>query len=146
MADDILPPAPRPCGSCPYRRDVPSGVWDLSEYEKLPQYDLPTYEQPPGVFLCHQQDGRACAGWTACHDMDESLGLRLASGMGVIKDPEPFLTYTTPTPLWDSGADAAAHGARHVAAPDADAQKLIDKLTQKRVRLEGKARKAHPNG
>ncbi|WP_367277007.1 DUF6283 family protein [Bradyrhizobium sp.] len=20
-------PAPKPCGSCPYRRDVPSGIW-----------------------------------------------------------------------------------------------------------------------
>lgn len=137
MSDrNIRPPAANPCGSCPYRLDVPSGVWDLSEYEKLPLYDLPTYEQPPGVFLCHQQDGRACAGWAGCHDMEESLGLRLAASMGVIKDVEEFYVYTTPTPLWDSGAEAAAHGAKDVEAPDAAAQKVIDKLTTKRDRRE----------
>jgi hypothetical protein len=110
---------------------VPSGVWDLSEYEKLPLYDLPTYEQPPGVFLCHQQDGRACAGWTACHDMQESMGLRLAAGMGAIDDVDAFFDYTTPTPLWDSGAEAAAYGARDIEDPDADAQRVIDRLTKK---------------
>ncbi|MGW6728008.1 DUF6283 family protein [Nocardia sp. NPDC055029] len=28
-------PAPRPCASCLNRRDVPSGVWEFGEYEKL---------------------------------------------------------------------------------------------------------------
>lgn len=28
-------PSPRLCESCPYRRDVPSGIWDRSEYAKL---------------------------------------------------------------------------------------------------------------
>jgi hypothetical protein len=36
----INPPAPKPCESCPYRKDVPSGVWSEGEYRKLPQYDL----------------------------------------------------------------------------------------------------------
>ena len=25
----------QPCSSCPYRKDVPSGVWAHHEYEKL---------------------------------------------------------------------------------------------------------------
>ena len=70
-------PAKNPCGSCPYRRDVPSGVWDESEYHKLPEFDKPTAEQPPRVFMCHQDNDRLCAGWVACHDMDESLGFRI---------------------------------------------------------------------
>jgi uncharacterized protein DUF6283 len=28
-------PRRRPCPSCPYRRDVPSGLWDTCEYDKL---------------------------------------------------------------------------------------------------------------
>ncbi|WP_336794377.1 DUF6283 family protein [Gordonia malaquae] len=53
----VTSPAPRPCESCPYRRDVPSGVWAESEYEKLRAYDAPTGEQPVRLFLCHQYDG-----------------------------------------------------------------------------------------
>ena len=42
-------PAKNPCGSCPYRKDVPSGVWAVSEYLKLVEYDRPTGEQPVHV-------------------------------------------------------------------------------------------------
>ena len=44
-----------PCGSCPYRRDVPSGIWEQHEYDKLPEYDGQTWEQNPALFLCHQR-------------------------------------------------------------------------------------------
>ena len=50
------PPAPRPCDSCPYRQDVPSGIWAASEYAKLPAYDAPTCAQSARLFLCHQHD------------------------------------------------------------------------------------------
>jgi hypothetical protein len=53
-------PARNPCGSCPYRKDVPSGVWETLEYEKLPPYDGETFEQPFEAFFCHQQNGRLC--------------------------------------------------------------------------------------
>lgn len=130
----IDPPAPNPCGSCPYRRDVPSGVWEASEYEKLPAYDEETHAQPTGVFLCHQQDGKACAGWVGCHDMQHSLGLRLASGMGLIEDPDAFLDYETRVPLFDSGMEAAEHGLAGIENPDLEARRVIDKLTAKRER------------
>jgi hypothetical protein len=125
---EIKPPAPNPCGSCPYRRDVPSGVWSAEEYAKLETFDGATGEQPTSVFLCHQQDGRACAGWVGCHDMRESLGLRLAMSRGMIEDPGPFIDYETTVPLFDSGAEAGAHGMSGVLEPDGDAQRLIDKL------------------
>lgn len=131
----IRPPAARPCGSCPYRQDVPSGIWALDEYVKLPDYDAETPYQPPGVFMCHQQDGRACAGWVGCHDMDENLALRIAASTGAVADPDAFRDYTTPTPLWDSGADAAAHGAKGIADPDADARRVIAKLTARQQRI-----------
>ena len=57
----IDPPAKRPCGSCPYRRDAPSGIWSREEYEKLPEYDKPTAYQPPQVFMCHRNAGCLCA-------------------------------------------------------------------------------------
>lgn len=31
-----------PCSACPYRVDVPAGVWAREEYDKLDPYDLPT--------------------------------------------------------------------------------------------------------
>nr|WP_280343300.1 DUF6283 family protein [Nocardia neocaledoniensis] len=47
--DKIGPPAPRPCVSCPYRRDVPSGVWDFGEYEKLRGYVPPRWHLKPRI-------------------------------------------------------------------------------------------------
>lgn len=72
-------PAPKPCASCPYRRDVPSGVWHPDEYTKLRRYDEDTSQQPAGLFICHQTDAendarRVCAGWVGCHG-DQLLGL-----------------------------------------------------------------------
>lgn len=131
MSKPILPPASKPCGSCPYRKDVPSGVWDPSEYEKLLEYDRDTHEQPTGVFLCHRQDGRACAGWVGVHDMENSLGLRLACSMGGVEDAEPFFDYETETPLFDSGTEAAEHGMKEIANPGPDAQRVMDKLKRR---------------
>ncbi len=132
----IKPPAVNPCGSCPYRRDVPSGVWDDSEYVKLPRYDAPTPEQPMGVFMCHQQDGRICAGWAGCHDMYESIAVRLASLNGSLTgdDLEALLNYTSGVPLFSSGQQAADHGRSEISSPGPKAKATIDKLTRRRVR------------
>ena len=135
MAEEIRPPAPHPCGSCPYRRDVPSGVWDESEYDKLPEYDEPTGDQPIAVFLCHQQDGRACAGWVGCHDMENTLAIRIGAAAGLLSDDavEEILDYETSTPLWDTGGEAASHGVENLYDPDEDAQRVINKLKGKRA-------------
>lgn len=129
----IHPPAVNPCGSCPYRRDVPSGVWSEEEYAKLTPYDEDTGYQPPSVFMCHQQDGRLCAGWTACHDMYKNMGLRIAvvSDRIAPEDLDTILDYTTSVPTFSSGAEAAAHGRAEVEAPGPAAAKVIDKLTRK---------------
>jgi hypothetical protein len=135
MSDRIRPPAVNPCGSCPYRRDVPSGVWDESEYEKLPHYDGDTSEQPPSVFMCHQQNGRLCSGWVGCHDMYHNLGLRVAALDRITPDDlTAVLEYTTSVPLFASGAEAAAHGMAEVESPPNAATKIIDKLQSKRER------------
>jgi hypothetical protein len=122
---DANPPAANPCGSCPYRRDVPSGVWSPEEYDKLPEYDNDTGEQPFAIFMCHRQDNRVCAGWAGCHDMEEAIAVRIARP----ELAEALLDYSTDTPLWDSGLEAAEHGRRDVGDPDRDAQRIIDKLS-----------------
>jgi hypothetical protein len=125
-----LPPAPAPCGSCPYRRDVPSGLWEASEYERLPAYDAETWAQPHGVFCCHRQDGRLCAGWVAVHPMEHSFALRLAALQGWFSEDEldAILDYRTEVPLFASGAEACAHGLAEVEAPDVQARRLAGKL------------------
>lgn len=133
----MKPPAPNPCGSCPYRKDVPSGVWDKSEYEKLPAYDGPTYAQSLGVFLCHQQDGRLCAGWVGCHDMGESLAFRIASSNMSRADAMAVLNYKTAVPLFKSGAAAAAHGMKAIRRPGRKAKNVIENLLVKlKVKLK----------
>lgn len=132
---EIKPPPKRPCGSCPYRRDVPSGVWDASEYEKLPRYDLPTVEQPHGVFLCHQLDGCVCAGWAAVSANDDTLALRFAviDGRLDYATIEKILDYTTDVPLFSTGTEAAERGLRDIAAPSGEARRTMAKLERRRA-------------
>jgi hypothetical protein len=135
MAHDELLLAKNPCGSCPYRQDVPSGLWHSSEYAKLPRYDLPTGEQPAGLFSCHQQEeqGRLCSGWAGCHDMGQTLAVRVAVISGRLSGAQmdELLDYRTDVPLFESGAEAAVHGLRDLAEPSPRAQRAMDKLTRR---------------
>ncbi len=123
---DLPRPASAPCGTCPYRRDVASGIWDASEYAKLPGYDGETWEQPPALFFCHRADGHLCAGWVGCHDTDHLLAFRLNR-----VDPSAF-DYVSPVPLFGSGREAAAHGMREINRPGARARRAISKLEHER--------------
>jgi hypothetical protein len=122
-------PAKAPCGSCPYRRDVPAGVWAAHEYEKLPAYDGTTFEQLVkggiGLFLCHQQDGKLCAGWVGCHDMREAVAVRLSPIA-----PEAY-DYESPVPLFASGQEACDHGLSGIDEPDERARRVVAKLERK---------------
>lgn len=119
---DLPKPSAAPCGTCPYRRDVPAGIWDASEYAKLPPYDGETWDQPPALFFCHRNDGHLCAGWVGCHDADHLLAFRLHR-----VDPSAF-DHVSPVPLFASGAEAAAHGLAGVLRPDRRARAAIRKL------------------
>jgi hypothetical protein len=127
-------PAAAPCGSCPYRVDVPSGVWHPSEYVKLPQFDEPTALQPMEVFMCHQVDGRICAGWAGCHDMNHSLGVRLAYLEGHLTPDEvdALYAYATTVPLFASGREAAEHGMADAGAPSPAARRTAEKILKRR--------------
>lgn len=136
------PPAPNPCDSCPYRRDVPAGLWAEEEYAKLERYDNETLDQPTAVFLCHQNDKnstkrRVCAGWAGCHDGDNLLALRVAEINGRItsETAQAVVDYVSPVPLFDSGAEAAEHGRTEIEFPGERARAAIAKVSRKRSDL-----------
>jgi hypothetical protein len=121
-----------PCASCPYRRDVPSGIWAREEYDKLVRYDAPTGEQPTQAFACHQpaeQGKTLCAGWVAVHGT-ELLALRL--GVAFYQISDEVFDYSTRVPLWKSGAEAREHGLRDLDSPSEQALRLQNKITKKR--------------
>lgn len=134
----LLPPAPNPCRSCPYRTDVPSGIWHEEEYEKLREYDAPTGDQPLSLFLCHQTDAedertRLCAGWVGCHG-GELLALRIAVAQG--RFPVSVFDYTTSVPLFESGNEAADHGEAEIDDPSEEAERLIAKIVRVRTDIQ----------
>lgn len=129
---DLPRPAKAPCGTCPYRRDVPAGIWNAEEYAKLPRYDGETAEQlfagGTALFFCHRKDRNLCAGWVGCHDLDHLLAVRLHR-----VHPDTF-DYQSPVPLFSSGAEAAEHGMSGVDDPGPEARAAIRKLISRAER------------
>ena len=126
--------AKSPCKSCPYRCDVPSGVWSATEYEKLMKFDGDMGDQFAkgglGVFDCHQRDGHLCAGWLATHGATNLLAFRLTREEIA---PEVW-DYKSPVPVFKSGAEAAEHGIRDIDDPGVEANAMINRLYRKRER------------
>lgn len=122
-----------PCETCPYRKDVASGIWHPSEYAKLPLYDRPTAEQPAIPFACHAAPQHYCHGWAVCHSNrgheNDLLALRIVGFREEIEVPPPAV------PLFESGAAAAIHGMKGVKRPGKKAQAAIGRLLKKHERL-----------
>lgn len=133
MTNTDAPARPRktPCASCPYRQNVPSGVWHEDEYAKLERYDAETGSQPAAVFMCHQGAGDVCAGWLGHTDPAELLAVRIGIISGSLD--ESCATYETDVPLFASGAEAAAHGRAAIKNPDDRAVQAIRKIVQVRA-------------
>jgi hypothetical protein len=125
MAEPSLPRV-TPCATCPYRKNVPSGIWHEEEYAKLPEYDRDTQDQPIEAFGCHQKDGAICAGWLGYGEPYDLLAVRLGIAMGTL-DPSCG-SYTTTVPLHESGTAAAEHGLRDLLDPSDAAIAAIRKL------------------
>lgn len=123
-----------PCKSCPYRKDVPSGVWAAEEYDKLPSYDGEIVEQlmkgGTALFLCHQQNNALCSGWLGCHGPENLVALRLHHEH---VRPEVF-EYESPIPLFSSGVEAAEHGKRDIDNKSDRADRVVNSLLKKRNR------------
>ena len=124
-----------PCSACPYRRDVPSGVWSADDYAKLPPYDRPTLDQPVQAFPCHATSEHLCHGWAVCHSGRghdrELLALRFVA---VLSGADPEIPEAT-VPLFDSGTEAAEHGLRDVNHPSSEARLTMARLQGKYERL-----------
>lgn len=123
----------KPCSSCPYRRDCPSGVWHESEYLKLAEYDKDTSYQPPAYFLCHDGDHKddLCRGWLDTHDKIELLALRLGVLCKTIS-PDIFDLPLSGVPMFSSGAEAMLHGLSGIEEPSDEALELIDRLSRRK--------------
>jgi hypothetical protein len=134
MAEELHGVLKAPCKSCPYRKDVPSGIWAEEEYRKLPSYDGDIPEQLVkgafSLFFCHQQNDALCSGWLGCHEPRNLLAMRLHYRQ--VK-PETF-DYTTKIPLFASGAEAAEHGIKDIDAPSEGAKKAVIKLLRQKMR------------
>lgn len=118
-----------PCSACPYRCDVPSGVWAAEEYDKLRLFDAPTPFQPARGFMCHATPDHFCHGWAVVHEAHsghELLALRFAGAPPI---PEPTV------PLFSSGCEAANHGQRDVNEPTDAAREVAARLVRKYERL-----------
>ncbi len=134
MSMSLAPPK-TPCGSCPYRRDVPAGIWHPTEYAKLLAYDADTWAQPTKAFLCHQADGCLCGGWLLTHGVRNLLALR------VPRDFDPSVwEYNPGVAVWATAAEAVTHGLSGVAAPSPAAQRKMAGLVRQRRRNRLKKR------
>jgi hypothetical protein len=121
-----------PCSTCPYRKDVPSGVWSFDTYEILRPYDEPTFAQPFKPFGCHTTPDFYCHGWAVVHTSRgnefDLVSLRMAR-LGYPDIPEPAV------PLFASGNEAADHGQRDLDNPSAESRAAVDKLLRKYDRI-----------
>lgn len=132
-ADEPLQVRKTPCASCPYRQNVPSGVWEAGEYERLKAYDGDIAEQAEKgafrVFGCHQDDigSELCAGWVGHREHPaDLLALRLSRAEADVFE------YHTDVELFASGEEAAQHGMQDIEAPSDRAQATIEKIVRKR--------------
>lgn len=127
-----------PCTTCPYRRDVPSGVWDASEYEKLPAYDEETWQQPAKLFMCHQQTGGLCTGWLQSHANREHaydlLALRMYGRELDAKAVSKVVLSEPAVPLFSTGVAAMRHGLKQIHKPGKKAKAAMKRIVTKRKR------------
>lgn len=123
-------PRRSPCGSCPYRVDVPPGVWDASEYGLLPMYDGDIGDQVEAKafapFYCHQADGRICSGWLGVGDPVNLLAVRIGIVDGRL-DPS-CVGYLTRVRLHSSHGAAAAFGLSRIENPPVEAREVVAKI------------------
>lgn len=133
-----------PCRACPYRRDVPSGLWAEHEYDKLSDYDKPTAEQPMAVFACHATPETYCHGWAVVHmnrggDPGDPHGHPydlLALRLSMITGRWDGVMPDESVPLFASGAEAAAHGKAEIDSPSPEAKAAVARLIRRYPRLE----------
>jgi len=130
--------APRPCNTCPYRRDTPPGVWHPDEYAKLATFDDQHDGSLPNlaVFRCHQQTATnvptVCRGWLSVHA--HTPAIRMAVITGQVTVDQVFAEVDVE--LYETGAEACAAGMAGVERVSSQASRAIDKLQRRGVGVE----------
>lgn len=122
--------APNACSSCPYLRSTPPGVWDRTEYEKLPSFDQNPCMGP--VFLCHQHapaDKALCVGWLAVHDIITTRLLVATKQLDGASMP-PY----DPKVYYSSGREACDAGLAGVDTPSWAAKLTVRKIVKQQRR------------
>lgn len=75
-----------PCGSCPYRKDAPLGLWHPAEFDNLARTER---DQFGAVFACHgtakKPTRSVCAGWLLAQR--EAGVPSIALRMRLMRDP-----------------------------------------------------------
>lgn len=96
----------------------------------------------PNAPVIYQQDGRICAGWAGCHDMDHNLAARVAVLDGRLTPDEyqRLLDYAPGVPLFGSGQSAAAHGLADEKNPGQRARQMARKLRHRQTLTAQEAR------
>jgi hypothetical protein len=115
--------------------DVPSGVWDYMEYEKLRPYDAETFRQPFEAFACHATPGSLCNGWAVCHSNRGHQYSLVALRILGVDAPVVRQMSMLSIPLFESGDDAADWGQQNIDDPDEDAVRVMERLKRKYPRL-----------
>lgn len=137
MSREPLHMMPTPCTTCPYRRDVPSGIWAREEYEKLPLYD----RRPDGgigplmTFHCHQepQIGKptVCRGWLSVHLDCHAVRIAYFTGL-LTKEQLASIPREIEPGLYRSGREACRAGLKGIRRPGKKARAAIEKLAARR--------------
>jgi hypothetical protein len=112
----------RPCSTCPYRRDVPPGIWSAAEYNRLRAYDRPTGDQPLAGFACHTSPAEFCHGWAVVGSSRGHAFDLLALRLNRVSVPAAAV------PLFASAGDAADHGLSAIDDPPPAAIDAIARL------------------
>jgi hypothetical protein len=110
---------------------VPSGVWSVEDYLKLPPYDGETWEQLPTHLRCHATPDFLCHGWVVVGGWD-LLGLRLLLSL---HPDEDFEMPTQTVPLFETHTAAARHGVEDIHHPSKEAKHTMERLLRKYERL-----------
>lgn len=125
----------KPCSACPYRRDVPSGVWINDEYDKLRPYDNPTHAQPFEGFACHATPEYFCHGWAVVHSNRGHEHMLLSLRVVEATQGHPVVIPDAVVPLFGSAAQAADYGQRDVMTPSPAAGVVANKLVRQHAHL-----------
>jgi hypothetical protein len=90
----------QPCKDCPYRCDAPLQQWDKSQFQRLLEVEN---DDMGNTYLCHRNDGAACAGWLLDQHRRHLPSISLRMKLAAHRVPHSWLEgLSSPVPLYQS--------------------------------------------